>query len=128
MTIGGGADTRANVLGPLVGDINRPNDVSKSLSGESLEVARILPGKGDSENNLINRMVSVTESYKDDKPYSLFPSSKGSDYNSNSFAYGVLGAMGAKNVPIPKGYSLPGAGKPLPAENFCKPSVSGCAR
>ncbi|WBY06806.1 hypothetical protein PIB19_14965 [Sphingomonas sp. 7/4-4] len=128
MTIGGGPDTKLNIFGPLVGGINRPTDISKTLSGESLEVARIVPGKGDNENSLINRMVGVAESYKDDKPYSLFPSANGDDYNSNSFAYGVLEAVGAKNVPIPQGYSLPGANKPLPAENFCKLGVTGCAQ
>lgn len=128
LTIGGGPDTNMSILGPLIGDLNRPKDVSMTLSGESLEIARILPGKGDTENNLINRLIGVSESYKDDKPYSFFPSLTPNGYNSNSLAYGVLNAVGAKNVPIPNGVSLPGANKPLPADTFCRPGLSGCAK
>ncbi|MGA9580372.1 MAG: RHS repeat-associated core domain-containing protein, partial [Allosphingosinicella sp.] len=128
MTIGGGPDTGLSIFGSLVGDINRTNDVSKTLSGDSFEIGKITPGRGDTENNLINRMTAVAESYNDNKSYSLLPSAGGDDYNSNSFAYGVLGALGAKNIPIPSGISLPGANKPLTAENFCKPGMSGCAQ
>lgn len=128
LVIGGGPDTGRNILGPLVGDINRPADVSKTLSGESYVVADIVPGKGDTENNLIERMTGVAESYNDDRPYSLFPSGTGDDYNSNSFAYGVLGAVGLTNAPIPSTSAMPGADKPLPPENFCKPGMVGCQK
>jgi len=84
LVIGGGPDTSVSVFGPLIGGLNRPKDVSKTLSGESLEVGRIDPGNGDTENNLINRMIGVAKSYADNKPYSLSPSANGDDYNSNS--------------------------------------------
>jgi RHS repeat-associated protein len=126
-TIGAGPDTWKNVAGPLVSGVNRGTDVAKVKSGESFTIAELKPGKGDTENNLINRLFGVAGSYKNDLDYSLNPSAGGRDYNSNSFVQGVLGAVGAK-VTTPAGVSLPGADKPVPRTDFCTPGKDGCAR
>lgn len=127
-TIGAGPDSSANVFGPLVGGFKRGTDVGKLLSGDSFFVARITPGDGDSENDLINRMIATAGSFDSTKyNYSLRPSSRGSDYNSNSFIGGLVNRLGGDSSKLEPGRPTPGLDKPLPADAFCVPSQTGCA-
>jgi RHS repeat-associated protein len=126
-TIGAGPDTWRNVFGPLVEGVDRGTDVSKVKSGESFEIAEIKPGKGDTENALIDRLFGVAGSYQDKLDYSLYPSKDGSDYNSNGFIVGLVNVLGG-SVPIPPNVDLPGADKPVPPSKFCTPGLNGCRK
>lgn len=119
-TVGSGPDSSWIIAGNLIYGNNRQTDMDKVLSGETYIVGEIIPGKGDNENNLIRRIFTLAENYQNDAKYSLYPSKNGSGYNSNSFIYGLLKALGIKNPPIPFGYDMPGARKPLPS--LCKTS------
>lgn len=126
-TIGAGPDSKRSVFGPLVSGINRPTDVQKTLSGESYEIGNITPGAGDSENALINRMFSLSESHDNNRfDYSLNPSADGNDYNSNSFATGLINALGGDSSNVNSIYPTPGSDKPLPNSAFCDPTPEGC--
>ena len=126
-TIGAGPDSDANIFGPLVQGMNRETDVGKTLSGESYTVGSITPGQGDTENNLINRMIGVAGSFDNNAyDYSLDPSANGSDYNSNSFVGGLINRLGGDSSQLNPSMPTPGLEKPVPPEAFCQPSVDGC--
>lgn len=125
-TLGAGPENGSifRPLGDLVSNPNRPNDVSEPFS----IVADITPGQGDTENAMINRMFATDSNYNDGLDYDLFPStdpnagSANDGYNSNSYVYGLLGAMGAENIPQSNQDTMPtpGADKPVPERCFTR--------
>jgi hypothetical protein len=104
--------------GKLVNKPNRETDLTDS----GFAVAEITPSKGETEDQLIERLFRADASYKGNLNYSVpNPFSKSfSGYNSNSYAVGLLKAVGAENVPLSnqEQYPTPGAFSPLPRACF----------
>ncbi len=69
-----------------------------------------------SDKEFINNLLLAESGYKPVFKYEFFPTSESEGYNSNSFAIGVLSAVGA-SPEIPRG-SFPGADKMVPAWGF----------
>lgn len=124
VTLGAGPENRTLLrpLGDLVSKTNRDRDVSEI----SINVAEILPGKGDTEDALIGRILATDSNYKDNLDYDFFPSSS-DGYNSNSYVSGLLKAIGVDQPPVPNQQvaPTPGAEKPVPTGCF-KADQVGC--
>ncbi|WP_430445273.1 RHS repeat domain-containing protein [Sphingorhabdus contaminans] len=116
-TLGAGPENGSGferATGDLVSNYNRDRDVSEP----GIVFAQISPGKGDTENNLINRIMATDAQYGDKLDYDFLPESQ-DGYNSNSYIYGLLGAIGVEKPPLPPSqFPVPGARSPVPDECF----------
>jgi RHS repeat-associated protein len=119
-TLGAGPEdySRENREGKLVSNINRQTDIT----APGIAVANITPGKGQTEDELIEQLFRADANYKDNLNYSFpNPFAKSfSGYNSNSYAVGLLKSLGAESVPLPnqEKFPTPGAFNPLPGACF----------
>jgi hypothetical protein len=100
----------------LVSDRNRPLDVESAPSSlEKLQYPPIL------ENDLIQRLLTFDENYRDDLRYCAVPEAASSNfYNSNSYISGILRAT---DIPQPRfphdePVSYPGWSRPVPVSEF----------
>ena len=91
----------------MVAGVNRPTDVELS---DKISVKVDLGGRD--ENKVISALFATTAAYKNDKPYDLNPKASSGGYNSNSFASGLMRAVGL--VPPTLRINTPGYTKPLP--------------
>ncbi|HSY52635.1 MAG TPA: RHS repeat-associated core domain-containing protein [Thermoanaerobaculia bacterium] len=114
-TIGAGPEHDVGALfgnaGKLVGAVNRTRDANLSIKVETIKLDL---GKRD-ENKVISDLFKAQTSYKNDANYVLFPDNK-AGYNSNSFASGLLLAVGLQ--PVQPQHNTPGFAKPLPNSEF----------
>jgi hypothetical protein len=113
-TIGAGPEPDG-CSGALKSDINRTRDVHASYTRLEL-----LEYPAASEDSLIAQFFARDANYGDDLQYECFPDPGTNEFNSNSYATGLINATG---VPQPKfktelGWQLPGAEKPVPTNNF----------
>jgi hypothetical protein len=72
---------------------------------------------------MIDKFFEYEKNYRRDKKnykgYEWFPEKDDKKYNSNSFAHGLLIAVGADDIPdVSKKYSVPGWKKPVPTDAF----------
>jgi hypothetical protein len=121
--IGAGASANGN----LDVGFNRVNNVAQYEAGNDVLVANVTSGRGDTDNNLINRMYGVTESYNniDDHGFlNMIDLSSGP--NSDSFVTGFLERLGGDTTGIRNGnISTPGAGDPMNPKKFCNLGPTG---
>jgi RHS repeat-associated protein len=104
----------------LVSRTNRVQDRDLSITKELIRVSL----EGRDENEVIETLFRADASYKDDLYYSLFPQEpptkdtplSGQVFNSNSYAHGLLRAVGLK-APHPI-LTVPGFDRPVPSECF----------
>jgi hypothetical protein len=68
------------------------------------------------EDQYIQKLFATDAGYKDNVTYELFPNKRSNDYNSNSYASGLLNATGGTVSQTPP--NAPGYGKPLPSQSF----------
>ena len=97
----------------LVSNLNRQRDLirDKNKSSAPLKCPK-------SEDDSINDLFDADAKYNDAALYDFIPPSWADGYNSNSYAHGLLNAVGFSNIPTPP--SAPGFGKPLPPSAFGK--------
>jgi len=107
-----GAGPTLLIWGNLKGDINRTKDVDLSIKVENVKVDI---GKRN-EDQVIGQLVAADKHYKDDLTYDLHPTKNGSGYNSNSYASGLLNAVGLEAPKLKS--NTPGYDKPVPSDNF----------
>jgi hypothetical protein len=98
----------------LVSNLNRPRDLIRDKNKSSARLK--CPKK--SEDDSIKDLFDADAKYNDAALYDFIPPSWADGYNSNSYAHGLLNAVGFKNIPTPP--SAPGFGKPLPPSSFGK--------
>lgn len=113
-TIGAGP-TDLPCGGLLNSATNRERDVNaRAISLERLQYPPILEGI------LIEMLLQRDANYRDMLPYACFPEVGTAEYNSNSYAAGLLNAV---NLPLPSfpvvyAWSYPGWTKPVPLPSF----------
>jgi hypothetical protein len=97
----------------LVSKPNRKRDLirDKNKSSALLKCPK-------SEDESIKDLFAADAKYNDAALYDFFPPFWADGYNSNSYAHGLLNAVGFSNIPTPP--SAPGFGKPLPPNSFGK--------
>jgi hypothetical protein len=105
----------------LVSDPNRPSD--NPFTGGNMTLGRVRTPAGVSLTSAIQQIIDADRSYNDMANYTLNPG--GIDlgpleYNSNSYARGLLSAAGlsAPTLILPMGNSAPGYEKPLPFSSY----------
>ena len=98
----------------LVARLNRSHDVDRSRNTSDEELK--LPD-GVNEDEAISELFSAEGSYGNDLDYVLFPYFDG--YNSNSFAHGLLNAVGFARYKAPP--HAPGFDRPLLPSEFPLP-------
>ena len=118
-TIGAGSDssdTSYLCSGTLVSDRNRPADYS-TPPWDPLEP---LPYPPTIEDNLIASLIHADERYADDLPYACRPETNPGFYNSNSYAHGLLNAVGLPGPRFPERAPMivPGWPTPVPKSKF----------
>lgn len=97
----------------LVSDINRPSDADRSTHPSSNDLPVAVPSQYASEDQFISALFSADANYQDNVSYGL---PGGGGYNSNSYANGLLQAVGAEPLVAP--VSTPLSDNPLPMEHF----------
>jgi hypothetical protein len=112
-TLGAGAASLL-VMGKLKSDINRDNDIKIDNKRQMIDM-------GVYDIDAIDKLFEYENYYygiaENDKPdYTLFPFPSFEQYNSNSFAHGLLKAVGI--IPVWPNGSLPGWCNPLPQAFF----------
>jgi len=103
----------------LEGAVNRPTDVNRSKDNFDAEIVHPAVSSGErTEDSVIEDLFAAEENFDDDSlDYELIPKPKSDGYNSNSFAAGILEAVGFVNIPSPP-HVAPGFDKPVPPEEF----------
>ena len=113
-TLGAGpASVWRAVLGKptsLVSQPNRPGDTGRQAARITLDLG------GQSENEVIRKLVTQDQHYKDNLPYELEPEATDPHYNSNSYTATMLRAAGI-TIPVIN-FNVPGFEKPIPQENL----------
>lgn len=104
-------------LGPFFSDLvsgsNRDTDRNRDHNVFSTPVT--LP-QGITEDQYIQYLFETDANYQDNTTYELFPNRRSNDYNSNSYASGLLNATGGTVSQHPQ--DAPGYWKPIPAQIF----------
>ena len=118
-TIGAGsgnADTSYLCSGTLVSDRNRPADYS-TPPWDPIEPLAYPPAIEDS---IIASLIHADERYGDDLPYACRPEANPGTYNSNSYAHGLLDAVGLSGPRFPERAPMivPGWLTPVPRSKF----------
>lgn len=117
MTYGAGTadgDSSWTCMGTLTKGINRANDWE--VTPVQLEP---LPLSSSEEVRLINDLFEFFGNYLNDLPYACVPEMFPDNYNSNSFARGLLEKVGAPLPAFPNlGFVPPGWSKPVPSPKF----------
>lgn len=95
--------------GNLVSEVNRAEGASMGSRLISM------PSQYSSENQFIGSLLSADSAYNDSTPYTLYPDGSAAARNSNSYAAGVLGAVGVDitNLQDQTGLNIPGVDVPL---------------
>ena len=111
-----GADTSARCEGTLKSDLNRTNDVG-TPPWDPLEK---LPYSHASEESFIQALLDRNAAYPDDLPYACRPEANPGFYNSNSYAHGLLNAVGLSKPRLPSRVPalVPGWLTPVPHSKF----------
>jgi hypothetical protein len=116
-TIGAGPENSLGSLlgrgGNLIAGVNRKTDAD--LTNKVIEF-KLNIGARD-ENKVIYGLFKTTEAYKNNVPYKINPRPFTAGYNSNSFAAGLMRAVGL--VPPTIRMNVPGYTKPVPLTNPC---------
>jgi hypothetical protein len=117
MTIGAGTaqgDSSIFCTGALTKGINRNRDVAEQpVNFEQLPVGPL------EETRLINDLYVYFDNYRNDLPYACVPEMNPGQYNSNSFASGLLRKARAPLPLFPtRGTIPPGWATPVPPEKF----------
>jgi hypothetical protein len=119
-TIGAGlptGDTGVSCSGVLTSDFNRQMDVQREARAfERLRYANA------AENLVIAELIAANRSYADHLRYECFPDVGENEYNSNSYAAGILKLIG---LPYPKfpaigQWMYPGWSKAVPSSEFAR--------
>ncbi|HJR73059.1 MAG TPA: hypothetical protein VJ806_05405 [Luteimonas sp.] len=99
----------------LVSNNNRPSDAERSTHPASNDLSVALPSQYSNEDQFIGALFSADANYRDNISYGL---PGGNGYNSNSYANGLLQAVGAQPLvaPVP----TPLSDNPLPKKEFEK--------
>jgi len=118
-TIGAGSnntDTNFRCDGTLISDLNRTADVLTPPE-DPLEA---LPYPPALEEVLLQALLDANASYPDDLPYACRPEQNPGFYNSNSFAHGLLNAVGLPLPRFPERWPslAPGWQTPVPLSKF----------
>ena len=92
-TIGAGPEG-----GLLVGRPNRDTDLTQDRNTTD-QLLTLPPGK--SEDEIIEELFAKGDAYDDDLDYALWPSSWADGRNSNSYALGLLHAVGFRHLKVP---------------------------
>lgn len=112
---GPGSSDAGACSGTLVSDLNRTNDVEAyAWRLEKLQYSPFL------EDQLVDSLLLADLIYPDSLPYACFPENDPGYYNSNSYAIGLIDAVGIPHPSFPYTFSLlfPGARKPVPRNYF----------
>ncbi|KAA0248672.1 hypothetical protein FBQ97_21440, partial [Acidobacteria bacterium ACD] len=119
-TLGAGPSGVPPFLGRLESNENRKRDANPSpdVKVEWAEVDL----KGRDENEVIEDLLAADRGYQDNLNYDLFPKLGTDGYNSNSYASGLLLAVGV--MPPLMSVAVPGYDKPVPASAFGSTSLS----
>ena len=107
--------------GSLLSRENRENDVNLDIKVEYVKVDL----GGRDENEVIDALFAADAAYKDNLNYDFIPKAGSDGYNSNSYASGLLGAVGLKPPAVT--HTVPGYGKPVPSSAFKVPPTPGPA-
>lgn len=99
----------------LVSNNNRPSDAERSTHPSSNDLPVATPGQFSNEDQFIGALFSADANYQDNVSYGL---PGGDGYNSNSYANGLLQAVGAQPLVAP--VSTPLSDHPLPKKEFEK--------
>lgn len=99
----------------LVSNNNRPSDAERSTHPSSNDLPVAMPSQYTNEDQFIGALFSADANYKDNVPYGL---PGGTGYNSNSYANGLLQAVGAQPLVAP--VRTPLSDNPLPKKDFEK--------
>ncbi|MEX2962184.1 RHS repeat-associated core domain-containing protein [Microbulbifer sp. TYP-18] len=108
LTLGAGPEG-----GDLVSNINRSRDVNLGYNQTSALCP--IPDQYASEDELIQALLNADQNYQDNLDYEYFPQSFTDGYNSNSYANGLLRAVG---ITMPTPPSSPDFNKLLPENSF----------
>jgi len=119
-TLSAGPNPGIPFPGYLQSTPNRPGDEPwNNINGGIIDPPNTNTGSQCSvmpDDEFIKQLLQGAANYNPIFPYSFFPSLNGNGYNSNSFAIGLLQAVGANPV-VPSG-AFPGANKPVPSWGF----------
>ena len=120
MTLGAGSEG-----GRLVSNVNRTRDVDLTIKTTVVKIDL----KGKDETSVVTALRAADGKYKDNLPYAAFPMPTATmqvfgktvplntaTYNSNSYAAGLLLAVGLIPPNVPE--STPGKDQPLPKKEF----------
>jgi RHS repeat-associated protein len=107
--------------GKLESSTNREQDIVLSIKVKYYPI--IINGSKFINDDMIDKFFEYEKNYRRDKKnykgYEWFPEKDDKKYNSNSFAHGLLIAVGADDIPdVSKDYSVPGWKKPVPTDAF----------
>ena len=99
----------------LIAGVDRKRDVSQPCDNAT---PLHLPPVYRDENDAIKNLFDLANDYnRNPELYGLFPTNKGSYYNSNSFVSGLLNAAGF-DPPMNTGAYTPGYNKPVPGYRY----------
>ena len=92
---------------------NRPSDVDLTIKNAMLPF--------NSSTQTIHNLLSSAQNFQNNQarwnlPYAPVPTGLAGTYNSNSFAHGLLRAVGVSNIPNVTG--APGWGRPIASHYF----------
>lgn len=109
-------------------DFNRTADIGEYLNGNDILIGTLTAGEGDTDTNMINRLIGLTESYDGSDNYGIANAfGAGGDPNSNSFVAGLIERMGGDSSFLGEaGVPLPGADDPMNPQDFCNLDADGC--
>jgi len=102
--------------GKLKSDFNRPRDVYAN----KVYSERLMVPAGMDEDALISKIIMADKGYADDLVYSALPDFDSREYNSNSYAMGLVleSGMQPSSFAISDRDRLPGIEKPVPHRYF----------